>query len=114
MNAGITALTKSGLKDWFVQRISALVILTYLVWIVWMLLSGRYSDFSSWQAIFMTMPMKIFTLLAVVSMLAHAWVGIWTILTDYVKCAWLMGILQTLFILSYIGCFFWTIAILWP
>jgi succinate dehydrogenase / fumarate reductase membrane anchor subunit len=28
---------------------------------------------------------KVFTLLALVSILIHAWIGMWQVLTDYVK-----------------------------
>jgi len=32
----------------------------------------------------MTLPMKILSLLAILSLAAHAWIGMWQVFTDYV------------------------------
>lgn len=111
----VTSLARSGLKDWYLQRLSALVLLAYILFLVGF---GLYHhadgiSFMKWHDLFACHWMKIFTLLAVVSLIAHAWVGIWTILTDYVKCPWIMGIVQSLLILAYIATFGWIVIILW-
>ena len=36
-----------------------------------------------WSALFDRSWMKIFTLLALLSLAAHAWIGMWGVLTDY-------------------------------
>lgn len=114
MASRVTSLTKSGLKDFFIQRLSALVLMAYVVFIMVVLLMHTNGiSYETWQAIFANGWVKVVTLLAVVSLLAHSWVGMWTILTDYVHCAWLMGIMQSLLIIGYLMILIWVAQILW-
>ncbi|MCF6776749.1 succinate dehydrogenase, hydrophobic membrane anchor protein [Thiotrichales bacterium 19X7-9] len=111
----VTSLSRSGLKDWYIQRLSALVLLAYILFLVGFSLC-HYHDgvsFYQWHALFASHWMKVFTLLAVISLIAHAWVGIWTILTDYVHCALIMGVVQSLLILAYIATLAWVVIVLW-
>ncbi len=79
-----TGLTGSGSRDWIVQRISAVVLGLYTVVVLgWILLHPNF-DHAAWYGFMMTLPMRLFGLLAVVSLVGHAWVGMWTVLTDYV------------------------------
>jgi succinate dehydrogenase / fumarate reductase membrane anchor subunit len=41
--------------------------------------------FEQWQALFDGTPMKLFSLLAVFSLAAHAWIGMWTVASDYLN-----------------------------
>ncbi|WP_116964060.1 succinate dehydrogenase, hydrophobic membrane anchor protein [Fastidiosibacter lacustris] len=111
--ANVTCCTRSGLKDWFLQRISAIIIMLYAIFIVVVVLclSGDGS-YHTWMAIFQNTWVKVFTLLAFLALIAHAWIGMWTIFTDYVKCAWFAGILQVAAIVGYFTCFIWLICIL--
>ena len=38
--------------------------------------------------------MQVFTIITLLSLLAHVWIGIWQVLTDYVKPLMLRGLLQ--------------------
>ncbi|WP_395947007.1 succinate dehydrogenase, hydrophobic membrane anchor protein [Caedibacter taeniospiralis] len=109
----VTSCTRSGLKDWFLQRISAIIIMLYAIFavIVILCLSGDGS-YHMWLGIFQNTGVKIFTLLAFLSLMAHAWIGMWTIFTDYVKCACIRGVLQVAAIVGYLTCFIWLICIL--
>lgn len=109
----ITSLTSSGMNDWYVQRVSALILLAYFICLSCFIFCSGPVTFNAWSNFFSYGWVKVFTVLAVVSLLAHSWVGIWTILTDYVHCALLRGTIQTLAILGYLICFVWTISILW-
>ena len=40
--------------------------------------------FELWQGFYTKPPMRLFTLL-MLALVGHAWVGMWTVLTDYVK-----------------------------
>ena len=111
--ASITSLTKSGLKDWFIQRVSALIIIAYIVFITSVILSSAGTDnYYSWLKVFQNPVVEVFTILTFISLIAHAWVGMWTIFTDYIKCSWLAGILQITAIMGYLTCFIWLICIL--
>tara|TARA_R110002167_G_scaffold233252_2_gene438484 strand:+ start:508 stop:855 length:348 start_codon:yes stop_codon:yes gene_type:complete len=109
----ITSLGKNGMKDWFIQRVSAVILLVYVLFLMGFILFSGPVTFDAWQSLFACGWMKVITVLAVLSLLAHSWIGIWTILTDYIHCAVVRGVIQTLAILGYVTCFIWVIKILW-
>ena len=79
-----TGLTGSGSRDWFLQRVSAVILAVYTFVIFGWILFHPHFAYEAWYGFMMTLPMKIFSLLALVSLAAHAWVGLWTVFTDYV------------------------------
>lgn len=79
-----TGLTGSGSRDWFLQRVSAVILAVYTVVILgWILCNSGFS-YEQWYGFMMTTPMKILSLLSVLSLVAHAWIGMWQVFTDYV------------------------------
>lgn len=70
-------------------------------------------SFAEWHGLFDATWMKVATLLFITSILFHAWVGMWTILTDYVKPYAIRFLLDVLIFLALIACFFWALLILW-
>ncbi len=55
-----TGLTGSGSRDWFIQRVSAVVLAAYTVVLFgWILCKGGF-DYQQWAGFMMTLPMKIF------------------------------------------------------
>jgi succinate dehydrogenase / fumarate reductase membrane anchor subunit len=81
----VTSFGRSGLYDWFFQRISALVLAAYSVFMVVYLLVNPQLDFAQWDALFGMTSMRIFSLMALLSLGAHCWIGLWSISTDYLK-----------------------------
>ena len=84
MVKSITNFGRSGLSDWLTQRISAVILAAYTVFIVSVLLSGEMS-YQAWSGLFDKEWVKVFTLLTLLSVAAHAWIGLWTVATDYIK-----------------------------
>ncbi len=113
MVSSITALGRSGLKDWFLQRISAVILALYALFLVGFFIGHMPVDYVAWSMLFAHGWMKIFTLIAVLSLIAHAWVGVWTILTDYVTCGCARAVIQIVVVLAFIVYFVWAIRILW-
>lgn len=107
-----TGLTGSGARDWVMQRISAVVLALYSVVMVGFFLFNRVG-YAEWSAFMTSLPMKLFSLLAVLSLLVHAWVGMWTVLTDYVKSSGLRLVLQSLIIIAMLVYLFWGVMIFW-
>lgn len=110
----VAALGGSGLQDWLAERVSALVLAAYtLFWFFfWMSNPGPIS-YQEWKALFYSPGVRVFTLLAVVALAAHARVGMWAVFADYVKSASLRTILN-LAVLFQLGLVvLWTIQILW-
>jgi len=113
MVSSITALTRNGLKDWFIQRISAGILAIYGLFIVGFILGHDPLTYAQWFSLFHNNVMRVFTLLALLSLVAHAWVGVWTILTDYVTCRLIRGTAQVIIIMAFFACIVWCISILW-
>jgi len=81
----VTSFGRSGLYDWLLQRISAVVLAAYSVFMVIYLLANPQLDFAQWHALFGMTSMRIFSLMALLSLGAHCWIGLWSISTDYLK-----------------------------
>ena len=83
--SSVLSLTKNGVLDWLVQRVTAVILGAYSVVMVAYLLLQPELDFATWKAFMATTWMQVFTLLAVISTCAHAWVGMWTVGSDYLR-----------------------------
>ena len=83
MVTNVTNLSRSGLFDWMAQRVSAVVLAAYFLFILGYMLGHPNMTFEQWHGLFANGAMRVFSLLAMVSLGAHAWVGMWTISTDY-------------------------------
>lgn len=108
-----TGLTSSGLRDWVVQRISAVILAAYFIFFLFYFPCHPHLTYPDWQALFAHPVMRIFTFLALLALVAHAWVGMWTIFTDYIKATGLRLILQVLMVLALLGYLAWGIGLLW-
>ena len=74
-----------GFKGWLLQRVSAFLILTYILYAVAMLSYIQPSSHSDWVGFFNSTVTKYLTLLAFLATFYHAWVGSKDIIMDYVK-----------------------------
>ena len=81
MVTAVTSMGRSGLYDWLMQRISAVILLAYFVFVACVLLGGV--DYASWKALHAQTWFRVFSLMALLSLAVHAWVGLWSVLTDY-------------------------------
>ncbi len=113
MDVNVTSLTRSGILDWLVQRVSAIIMAIYVIFFTIYFLVHPNLDYSSWRALFQNPFMRYFSFLFLLSLVLHAWVGIWTIFTDYVKCAKVRLFLDVIVILLLLFCLIWGIEILW-
>ena len=83
----VMALSNSGLSDWVVQRSTAVILTVYFGWVMAFFLFTPSIDFAVLTAFFGSPAMKISGTLAVLSTVGHAWIGLWTIGTDYLRPA---------------------------
>ena len=77
----VTSFSRSGLSDWLIQRVTSVILFSYFVCVAATLVGGV--DYAAWKAMHQTTAMQIFTLLAALSLGAHAWIGLWAVYTDY-------------------------------
>ncbi len=113
MVSNITSLTGKGLRDWLLQRVSSLLIGAYGLFLLAYLLCHPQLDYSQWHALFSSHIMQLLSFLVLLSVLAHAWIGIWTVTTDYLKLTGLRLFIQVLVILILLTCVVWGSSILW-
>ncbi|MBA3536794.1 MAG: succinate dehydrogenase, hydrophobic membrane anchor protein [Tatlockia sp.] len=113
MVTDVTSLTGNGLKDWLIQRVSALYFAVYSVFILAYLLMHPQLNYEHWHALFQCHWFQIATLIALLALSLHAWVGIWTVTTDYIKCTALRLSIQMLVVLWLLVQFLWVLMIVW-
>ena len=78
-----TNFSRSGVSDWILQRVSAVILAVYFVVIIGWLIFASEVSYTTWHDFMTCTVMRIFSLLAIVSLAAHAWIGMWTVFTDY-------------------------------
>ena len=74
----------SGLKAWVLQRATAIYIGLFALYLLMVMLFSAPADYAAWRDWFATPAMGIATLVFVVAILLHAWVGIRDVVIDYV------------------------------
>ena len=102
-----------GLKDWLAQRLTAVVMVAFILLLAAMLLTSPPRDYASWKAIFDSRWMRIASFLFLVSLYWHAWVGMRNILMDYIHATGIRLTLQVLVIMSLLFYTVWSVEILW-
>lgn len=83
MVTSVTNLGRSGLFDWLVQRFSAVILSAYMLCILGNMLLTPEMDYPHWKALFDSNPMRMFSMITLLALCAHAWIGMWTVSTDY-------------------------------
>ena len=81
MVTAVTSMGRSGLYDWLMQRVTAVILLANLAYIAVVLLGSV--DYASWKELHSQTWMRVFSMLALLSLGIHAWVGLWAVFTDY-------------------------------
>ena len=102
-----------GLRDWLAQRVTAVVMVIYSVIFVVMLLKLPQFDFGSWKTMWTAPWMRYATLLFLLSLFVHAWIGMRNIFMDYIKSSGVRIALYSLVILSLVAYGAWAVQILW-
>lgn len=109
----VLGVNHRGFTDWLIQRISAIVMIIYTFILIGFFYKHPQLAFTDWHDLFAEMWMKISTLIVLLFLLFHAWIGMWTILTDYVKPYVLRMTLHVIVFLALLAFFLQGILILW-
>jgi succinate dehydrogenase / fumarate reductase membrane anchor subunit len=94
-------LKRNGIQDYVSIRATALIMTAFTFYMLWYFISTPVVTFESWHALFANLGMKVFTFATLVSIMVHVRIGLWQVLTDYVKGAVLRASIQ--FILNLIA-----------
>ncbi|GLR69547.1 succinate dehydrogenase, hydrophobic membrane anchor protein [Agaribacter marinus] len=87
-------IKRNGIQDYVTLRATALIILAFTLYMTYVFVCHSFSSYEEWKAVFSSVYMKAFTFAALVSILMHVRIGMWQVLTDYVKPPRLRMILQ--------------------
>jgi succinate dehydrogenase / fumarate reductase membrane anchor subunit len=108
-----TALGRNGFQDWIVQRVSAVILALYTFLIFGFWLFHPIDDHAAWQALYFCTWMRYCTLLSMLALIVHAWIGVWTVVTDYLHIAWLRLLVFAMVFAILLYEFVWCVQILW-
>ncbi len=118
MVTSVTSFSRTGLSDWLIQRVTSVILLAYFVFVVYQL--GTSVDYTSWRSLFDQSWVKVFTLLAALSLAAHSWIGLWSVFTDYLTERMLGTVGNVLRLLCQLGAslalvvyVIWVVVIVW-
>ena len=101
-----------GLRDWLIQRVTAVVMAVYVVVVAVYVLLHPFG-YDTWTELFSGNIMRSFSLLFLLSMFYHAWIGVRDIVMDYVKPAGIRLLIHVLVILALLLYTIWSVQILW-
>lgn len=113
MVKSVLGVNHQALRDWIIQRVSAVLMAVYIIFLACFFIAHPDLAYYEWHGLFSNAWMKVGTALVVLSLLYHAWIGIWTVFTDYIKIVWLNWVLQGIVMIVLIALFFETLLILW-
>lgn len=110
---GSTSFSGNGLRDWLLQRFSAIVIGAYAIYLLLYACCHHTITYQMWHHLFSSVWMQIFSTVVLLSVLIHAWIGLWTVFTDYVKVTWLRMTLLGLLLVGLLSYVAWGLWIIW-
>ena len=120
MVTNATNFSRSGLSDWIIQRFSAVILAAYTLFILAVLVSMPELNYESWREVFSKNSVRLFSVIALLALGGHTWVGMWTVGTDYLtdrqfggKGTFIRLIYQSFCVLLIAVYLLWGIQIFW-
>ncbi len=108
-----TALGRNGFQDWLLQRVTAAILALYVTGMLIFWLITPELDFIAWQTLFACDWVCYATLLSLIALMVHAWIGMWTIVTDYLHTPALQIFTLILIFTALLFDLIWGVQILW-
>lgn len=102
-----------GLRDWLAQRITAVVMGIYSLMMLAVLANLPRLDYWHWKSLWELPVVRYATLLFLLCVYYHAWVGVRNIFMDYIKDFGLRLVLYVFVIGALVWYGAWSVHILW-
>lgn len=112
MVSNASALGRTGIQDWLLIRGSAIVIALYVLYLVGFVAINDIT-YEVWRSFFASSVTKVFTILTLFSILVHAWIGMWQVLTDYVKPLAIRLVLQLAIVVGLLAYLIYGTIVVW-
>ena len=93
----VASAGQNGVHDYILLRASAIILVLYTLLLAGFFVVTPSVTYDVWQGFFACMSVKVATVMALLALLVHAKIGVWQVLSDYVKPAFLRGSLQFIF-----------------
>lgn len=101
-----------GLRDWVMQRVTAVIMLIYTVALALFLLTMP-SGYEGWKAFFSQVWVQVLTQVTLIALFLHVWVGIRDLWMDYVKPVGTRLALHVFTIVWLVSCFIYSVKVVW-
>jgi succinate dehydrogenase / fumarate reductase, membrane anchor subunit len=102
----------SGFRAWVFQRISAVYLGLYFLFICWYFVFSAPASYLEWREWVASPGINISLLFFVIVLLFHAWVGTRDIIIDYVHPLMIRVVVLTVLAMGLIGSGLWTFKFL--
>ncbi|MBS0848592.1 succinate dehydrogenase membrane anchor subunit [Citrobacter sp. JGM124] len=113
MVSNASALGRNGVHDYLLVRATAIVLTLYIIYMVGFVAITGDMTYEIWHGFFAAAFTKVFTLLALFSILIHAWIGMWQVLTDYVKPLAIRLVLQLAIVIALLVYVLYGFVVVW-
>ncbi len=112
MGKSFLNINHRGLRDWIIQRLTAIYLACYTIFIMTCVFVLP-SEYKVWHNLFAHFWLVIINSLMVICVMWHAWIGVWTVITDYIKPSFLRSLSKLIALLLLFSCFLWGFEIFW-
>lgn len=102
----------TGLRAWWVQRVSAVYLLLFVLFLLYSLGLHPLHDYAQWKAWMARPGMTVTVSVFFAALLAHMWVGLRDVLLDYAKPISLRRWLLAMVAIGLLGLGVWLLSIL--
>lgn len=113
MVSNASALGRNGIHDWLLVRASAILIALYIIYLLGFVVMTDTLTYDVWRSFFASSFTKVFTLLTLFSILVHGWIGMWQVLTDYVKALAPRLLLQLVIVVALLSYAVYGTVVVW-
>jgi len=101
-----------GLGEWLVQRLTAVYLAGFVLWLTTRLYIAPPPDHVAWKAWMSGGAVRAVFALFFLALVLHAWAGMRSVFLDYLKPLWLRFVVQAITAIVLLLCVFWAAQIL--
>lgn len=113
MKMRITSSSHSGLLEWLLQRLSAVYLGIFAIYVTARIWLWPMTDFLAWQEWVTTPWVRVMWFLAFGGLLTHAWIGMRSVFMDYLGSFQVRLVASILLASGLLACGMWVIDILY-